>query len=168
LSNEMLFQVLKLFWVWICSFWALNRLGRPLYVELDIQFPATSSREAFLVWFLKQLPFRDSFITVRIGLLATLDWAYLRGYFFMNLPSYLYLIKALIVVFVGVINLVICCYCIYSYLLITTRFNEYILTPFYACTSAPGYINGVYANCLWYNRTNCNWKCLYRYIALGR
>ncbi|KAH8656355.1 hypothetical protein BGZ61DRAFT_372557, partial [Ilyonectria robusta] len=76
------------------------------------------------------------------------DWAYPRGYFFINLLSYLYLIKALIVAFVGVINPVICYYYICSYLLTTIHFNKYILTPFHAYILVPGYINRVYANCL--------------------
>lgn len=173
----MLFQVLKTFRVWVCGFRALDRLGRPLYVELDVQFPASGSREAFLVWFLKQLPFRDSTITAGIGLLATrtlqqvfipADWAHPGGYFLTNLPSYPYLVKALIVAFVGVINPVMCRCCIRSYLSTTTRFDEHILTPFHACISAPGYLNGVCANCLWHNRTDCDWKCLHGYMASGR
>lgn len=173
----MLLQVLKSFRVWFCGFRALDRLGRPLYVELDVQFPSSSSRSALLIWFLRQLPFRDSTITSGIGLLAThvlqsvfipADWAHPGGYFFTNLPSQLYLLKALIIAFVGVINPVMCRCCIRSYFSTTTRFDEHILTPFHACISVPSFMNGQCANCVWHNRPDCDWKFLHGYLASGR
>ncbi|KAH6975741.1 hypothetical protein EDB80DRAFT_594580, partial [Ilyonectria destructans] len=74
--------------------------------------------------------------------------AHPRGYFFTTLPSYLYLLKALIITFIGVINPVIYYSYIRSYLLTTTHFNKHILTSFYTYISVLGYINRAYTNCI--------------------
>mgnify|MGYP002348747857 CR=1 FL=1 len=171
LSDQMIKQVHECLKVWICSRFALDRDGFPLYVELAFDDTGRENPKAIAKRFFERCGAPDAVMRELISLIPNrslqtiyipADFAHPRGWFFKQLITRPEHRKALGIALLGFRNPIFCRHCCQSYLTNISWNKEHILYPFSSCVSIKGFMGGKCANCVWHQKP-CEWEFLSGY-----
>ncbi|RTE69500.1 hypothetical protein BHE90_016116 [Fusarium euwallaceae] len=171
LSNQMIKQVHECLKVWICSRFALDRDGFPLYVELAFDDQRGHDPKKLAKRFFENCGAPDKVMLELVGLISKrplqpiyipADFAHPRGWFFKQLITRPEHRKALGIALLGHRNPILCRHCCQSYFTNTSWNKEHILYPFSNCVSIRGFMGGKCANCVWHQKP-CEWEFMTGY-----
>ncbi|KAF7556865.1 hypothetical protein G7Z17_g1101 [Cylindrodendrum hubeiense] len=176
LPDGSLGRFLDAFSLWICNGAAVDRLGRPKYLELafrEVQEESLAKRVAGF-WKktldypeLKALDLHYNVIPTRHVYIAA-DLAHPGGYIVTSIMSRSASALALYVMFYGLSNPRMCECCARKYRTTITASKEHVLSPFPNCVSHTDIAGATCANCIWEGHEDCTWKFLSGYVQAMR